>query len=267
MSRLAALALLVAPVVALAQTSPPPGTVTADATEVVRVKPDQARIVLSARMRSPDATTAADEAAEQTKKFTEAVEKLKLKGVKVTAAPLQTTRGAEDNNGGVRVIGPGGPGGVIPPKEVQATREVVVVVSDADFTALADAVEKVQKEAYAAGLSGGKTSTGYNPFGGSDGERIKVTYHRKDGTDEATAAALSKATKKATTRAEAIASGLGMKLGAVVSAGEVDGDHAPAANPRISLYGGDPVEVTKDDLVDGELVRTVRVRVVFNVAK
>ena len=266
MSRLAALALLVAPVVALAQT-PAPGTVTADATETVRMKPDQARIVLTARTRSPDAAMAADEATEQTKKFAEAVDKLKLKGVKVTTAPLQTAKGAEDSTGGVRVIQPGGPGAAIPPKEVQATREVVVTVSEADFTALADAVEKVQREAYAAGLSGAKANTGYNPFGGSDGEKIKVTYHRKEGGDELTTAALAKATKKATARAEAIASGLGMKLGAVVSAGEVDTVEPAATATRINLYGGDPAEATKDDLVDGELVRTVRVRVVYAVAK
>jgi len=264
-TRLAALALLIAPV-ALAQT-PQPGTVTADATEVVRVKPDQARIVLSARIRSPDASTASDETAEQTKKFTEAVDKLKLKGVKVSAAPLQTAKGAEDNSGGVRVIGPGGAGGAIAPKEVQATREVTVIVSDGDFAALADAVEKVQREAYAAGLSGAKGATGYNPFGNTDGERIKVTYHRKDGSDEATAAALSKATKKATARAEAIASGLGMKLGGVVSAGEVDPPAEAASSATKIVYGSDTTESTKDDLVDGELVRTVRVRVVFNVVK
>lgn len=268
MHRLAALALLLAPVVAPAQTSPAPGTVTADATETVRMKPDQARVVLTARVRSPDAATAADEAAEQTKKFAEAVDKLKLKGVKVSTAPLQTAKGAEDNSGGVRVIGPGGVGGAVPPKEVQATREVVVTVTDADFAALSEAVEKVQREAFAAGLSGAKANTGYSPFGATDGERIRVTYHRKDGADDATTAALGKATKRATVRAEAIASGLGMKLGAVVSAGEVEAvEPASPASSRISIYGGDSTEATKDDLVDGELVRTVRVRVVYSVIK
>jgi uncharacterized protein YggE len=267
MPRLAALALLLAPAVALAQT-PAAGTVTADATETVRMKPDQARVVLSARVKSPDAATAADEAAEQAKKFAEAVDKLKLKGVKVSTAPLQASKGAEDNSGGVRVIGPGGAGGAVAPKEVQATREVVVTVSDADFAALSEAVEKVQREAFAAGLSGAKANTGYNPFGATDGERIKVTYHRKEGADELTTAALGKAAKKATARAEAIASGLGMKLGAVVSAGEVDAvEPASAAAARISIYGGDPAEASKDDLVDGELVRTVRVRVVYGVTK
>lgn len=262
--RLAALALLLVPV-ALAQ-SPTPGTVTADATEVVRVKPDQARIVLFARTKSPDASAASDETAEQAKKFTEAVEKLRLKGAKVSAAPLQTTKGAEDNSGGVRVIGPGGPGGVVAPKEVQATREVTVVVSDADFAALADAVEKVQREALAAGLSGAKGGNVYSPYG-SEGEKVKVTYHRKDGSDEATAAALSKATKRATARAEAIASGLGLKLGAVVSAGEVDPVADAPSAARIIYYGGDSSDSAKDELVDGELVKTVRVRVVFNVTK
>jgi hypothetical protein len=266
MSRLAALALLLAPVVALAQT-PPPSTVTADATETVRMKPDVARVVIQARAKNAEPNLAADESGELAKKFAEAVDKLKLKGAKVVVAPVQTARVGEENNNGVIVRGPGG-GGPAPQKDVQATREVVVTIAEADFAALSEAVEKVQKEAYASGLGGAKVNTGYNPFGGGESERVKVTYLRKDGVDELTTPALAKATKKATARAEAIATGLGMKLGAVVSAGEVEtADTATPANPRISLYGGETVETTKDDLVDGELVRTVRVRVVYNLAK
>jgi uncharacterized protein YggE len=260
-----ALALLLTPALTSAQT---PGTVTADATETVRVVPDQARIVIAARFKNPDATTAVDEAADLAKKFAEAVQKLKLKGAKVSVAPLQAARVGEENNGGVVVRGPGGVGGgPVPPKDVQATRVIVVTVTDADFAALSDAVEKVQKEAYTAGLGGPQVSTGYNPFGTGDSDRIRVTYHRQDGADDLTAAALGKATKKATARAEAIAAGLGMKLGAVVSAGEVEETPAaPTAAARI-IYGSEPTETTKDDLVGGELVRTVRVRVVYGVAK
>jgi uncharacterized protein YggE len=264
MTRLVALALLLTPVLAPAQTPPTPGTVTADATETVRVKPDQVRVVFFARVKNPEATQATDDTGEMVKKFGESVDKLKLKGAKVAVAPVQSARVGEETNGIIR----GGPGGGVPApqKDVQATREVVVTVSDADFTALSEAVEKLQKEAYAVGLGGAKANTGYNPFGGGESERVRVTYHRKDGIDDLTTAALARATKKATARAEAIASGLGMKLGAVVSAGEVDaGEPAPTATPRINLYGGEPTEATKDDLVDGELVRTVRVRVVYAV--
>lgn len=262
-----ALALLLAPV-ALAQTPPEAkSTVTADATETVRVKPDQVKIVVAARVKNPDAITAADEAADQAKKFAEAIKGLKLKSAKVTVAPLQAAKVGDDNN---RLLGGGGgPGGVgggpAAPKDVQATREVVVTVTDADFAALSEAVEKVQKEAYTAGLGGAKANTGYNPFGTGDSDRIKITYHRQDGADDLTTEALGKATKKATARAEAIAAGLGMKLGPIVSAGEVEPPADPVSNATRIIYGSDTTETTRDDLVDGELVRTVRVRVVYSV--
>lgn len=261
-----ALALLLAPL-AFAQTPPEAkSTVTADATETVRVKPDQVRIVVAARVKNPDAVTAADEAAEQAKKFAETVKGLKLKSAKVSVSPLQAAKVGDDNNGGVRVVGPGGVGGgPAAPKDVQATREVVVTVTDADFAALSEAVEKVQKEAYTAGLGGAKVNTGYNPFGTGDSDRIKVTYHRQDGADALTTEALGKATKKATARAEAIAGGLGMKLGPIVSAGEVEPPADTVSNATRIIYGSDNSEVTKDDLIDGELVRTVRVRVVYSV--
>ena len=61
---------------AFAQTTPPPvipGTVTAEAVEVVRVKPDQAKVYVTAASRNADAVTASDEAGEQAKKFADTV--------------------------------------------------------------------------------------------------------------------------------------------------------------------------------------------------
>lgn len=265
MTRLAALALLFAPVVALAQS--PPGTVTADATETVRVKPDQARVVFYARVKNPEANQATDDTGEIVRKFGEAVDKLKLKGAKVAVAPLQTSRVGEENNGVIVRGGPGG-GGPLPQKDVQASREVVVTVTDADFTALSETLERLQKEAYSAGLGGAKVNSGYNPFGGGESEKVKVTYHRKDGIDEQTTAALAKATKKATARAEAIATGLGLKLGAVVSAEELPAGGDPTStllSTSLSRSTGSTAISPSAELVEGELVRTVRVRVVYAV--
>jgi uncharacterized protein YggE len=126
---------------------------------------------------------------------------------------------------------PGPPGGVVIVGDPPVVRRVVVTVSDPDPKAVAEAVGKVQRE-------GAK-------YGPTDSPR--VVYSRADDGDDATAAALSKATKKAAARAEAIATGLGLKLGTVVAADEI-----PTA---------------PDVYDDGEVLRTVRVRVIYAVAK
>jgi uncharacterized protein YggE len=267
MRRLAVLlaaALVVPAPVAVAQTP----TVTAEATETVRVKPTQAKLTVYAQVKNPDATVASDESAEVAKTFTEAVGKLK---VKVTVSPLPPKAskvGPNDDAGGVVVAAPVAPGGPpAPPKETQVSRPLVVTVTAADFKALTEAVDLVQKEAGKANLEGEKKTGVYNPFGQS-AAAIKVKYTAADGWDAATAAALSKATKAATFKAQAIADGLGMKLGAVVSAGEVDVvEQAKSASLVAAVYGNDTEPAATDDLVDGELVRTVRVRVAFQVTK
>lgn len=244
-------------------------TVTAEATETVRVKPTQAKIVVYAQVKNPDATTASDEAAEQAKTFTEAVGKLKLKTT-VTPLPLKAAKvGPNDEAGAAVVVAPMAAGGQpMPPKETQVSRPLVVTVSAADFKALAEAVDLVQKEAGKAGLEGEKKTSIYDPFNRGGGGAVKVKYFSPDGWDAPTAAALAKATKAATARAEAIAAGLGVKLGAVLSAGEADAaEAAKSASLAAAVYGAETDTPGPDDLVDGDLVRTVKVRVVFQVAK
>jgi uncharacterized protein YggE len=122
-----------------------------------------------------------------------------------------------------------------------------------------EAVEKVQREAIKEGLTGampeGMLSTRYTT------DMVRVAYLKQDGMDDLLTAALTKATKKATTRAEAIAAGLGVKLGAVVSA-EEGGNELRYGSARYYSPGGTDGD---DELVDGELVKTVRVRVVYAV--
>jgi uncharacterized protein YggE len=126
----------------------------------------------------------------------------------------------------------GPPGGVVVVGDPPIVRRVVVTISNPDPKGLAEAVNQVQRE-------GAK----YGPT-----DSPKVVYSRADDADDGTAAALGKATKKAAARAEAIAAGLGLKLGAVVAADEI-----PPTTP--------------DVYDDGEVLRTVRVRVVYAVAK
>ncbi len=267
MRRLSAVALTLAVLApAFAQTTVT-STVTADATEVVRVKPDQAKVYVTATGRNQDATTASDEAADQAKKFAAAVKQFKVNGLKVATDPVKVVKVTEDRARGF--AGPGGPGGG--PSEMHAQQQVVVTVSDADPKALTDAVEKVQREAVREGLTGG-VADGLPVSSRYTTDTVRVAYSRQDGQDELMAAALTKATKKATARAEAIAAGLGMKLGAVVSADEMPGGSVASADPSVSTAFGltssaRTTTAAGSELVEGELVRTVRVRVVFAVVK
>jgi uncharacterized protein YggE len=245
-------------------------TVTAEATETVRVKPNQAKITVYAQVKNPDATAAADEAAEQAKQFAAAVDKLKLKKASVAQLPPKAAKvGPNDGNVAIAVAPGGAAGQPAPPKETQVSRPIVITVSDPDPKALADAIDLLQKEAGKAGLeSGEKKASIYDPFNRGGGGEFKVKYFSTDGWGEPTAAALGKATAAATAKAKAIADGLGMKLGAVVSAGEVDAAEAAKQTSLVAtIYGSGDDTPAADDLVDGDLVRTVRVRVVFQVTK
>jgi len=243
-----------------AQTSQPlPGTVTAEATEVVRVKPDQAKVYATASSRNADATVASDEAADLAKRFTQEVQKMPGKGLKATADAVKVSRMTDE-----RVVLRGG---AVPPTEMHASQQVVITITDADPKTLTEAVEKVQRAAIKEGLTG-SAADAYPLSSRYSTDTVRVAYLKQDGMDDLLTAALGKATKKATARAEAIATGLGMKLGAVVAAEELSGTAGAAADPA-GTFGTSALRATAvstaGDLVEGELLRTVRVRVVYAV--
>lgn len=262
--RVLASALLLAalPVAAIAQSPTPPahGTVTAEATEVVRAKPDRARLSYTVTFRNGEATAATDENEAMTKEFVESIDKLKLKGVKAVGGALRVDKVETQALNGINQQ-------FIP--QYNAARQVVVTVADADPAALLATVDKVQQAAAKLGISGEPGNSSYN---GRAYERVaagKVTYSREDGWDELSTAALTKATKRATQRAEAMAAGAGLKLGEVVSIGEPDGpqsvttyNYAGSGTSGVS-QAADALEV----YVDGELVRKIRVRVVYATTK
>lgn len=217
--------LLVAPV-AIAQVGDGRGTVTAEGSETVRLKPDRAKVSLFVSVRDKTGERADDKASELAKELADDVTRLRIKGVTAEVDPAVVAK--EDD----KAYMPGPNGAVVLVSDPPVIRRVVVTISDADPKGLADAVGKVQREAAR--------------FAPADPP--KVVYSRTDTTDDGTAEALGKAAKKAAARAEAIAAGLGMKLGGVIAADEV-----PST-------AGDVID-------DGELVRTVRVRVVYGVTK
>ena len=122
------------------------------ATETIRAKPDAARIVYSVAARNADSDTASTDNETLTTQFVDAVNKLKLTGVKVTPDPLRVDRVELGNNRG---------GGFLA-GEFNAVRAVVVTAADADPAKLLTLVEKVQKEAARQGVGGELGPSSYN---------------------------------------------------------------------------------------------------------
>lgn len=262
--RVPATALLLAalPLAAVAQspTTPAPGTVTAEATEVVRARPDRARLSYTVSYRNGEATAATDENEAMTKEFVETIDKLKLKGVKAVGGAVRVDKVETQALNGINQQ-------FVP--QYNAVRSVVVTVADADTAALLAAVDKVQVAAAKLGVGGEMGNSSYNGRAYERVGSVKVTYSREDGWDDLSAAALTKATRRARERAEAMAAGAGLKLGEVVSIGEPDGpqsvttyNYAGSGTSGVS-QAADAQEV----YVDGELVRKIRVRVVYTTIK
>jgi uncharacterized protein YggE len=241
-------------------------TVTAEATEVIRAKPDTARVVYSLSSRNPDSETATSDNDTLTTTFVDAVAKLKLAGVKAAPEPLRVDRVELGNNRGA-MIGGG---------DYNAVRAVVVTATDPDPAKLAALVEKVQKEAAKQGVGGEVGPAVYNGMQYERASGVKVAYSRaEESWDAATGEAIAKATKRAVQRAEAVAKGAGLTLGDLVSVGEVPNESLKATpltpttvSSSVPYLGGQVNPgVTADTLdayIDGELVRKVRVRVVYS---
>lgn len=260
-------ALLSAPVLfAQSTVTAEKSTITAEAVEVMRAKPDQAKLYFTILIRNNDATTAGDENTEQTKQFADAIDKLKLKGVKASGFSQRLNRVEIQNRMG------GNPNPIFVP-EYHAARTVVVSATDPDPDRLQTMVEKVQQEAAKQGVGGETGGASYNGMNYERNAAVRVVYSRRDGWDDQTTEALKKATKKALTRAEAMAAGAGLKVGEVVSIGEPGG--AVPQSQTIYNYSNYSSGVgntasaadSQDEFTDGELVRRVRVRVVVAVGK
>jgi len=258
MRRLAAAVLLSVSAVAFAQTpvpAPTTGNIAVEAVEVIRQKPDTVKLYMKVEAKNAEAVTAADEAAAEAKKMVEKLNKLKMEGVSVTAHPQRTIRS--------ETVARNQPG-VEPTVEYRVVKPISVSVPEADYEKFTATVEKVQLEAFKLGLMPDLTTENYtyNPNGQQEkNSPFRAVYFRKSGWDDLTGPALEKATKKARAKAESLATGSGVALGHVLSVNEV---MTYGSSPSYSPYGaittaGDP----EDELSDGELVRKIRVRVVY----
>lgn len=247
------------PALALAQTPPPalpPGSIAVEAMEVVRQKPDTVKLYMKVEARNAEAMVASDEAADEAKKMVDGLARLKLAGVTVAAQPQRTIR--------TEVLNRNVPGGGQGQVEFRVVKPITVTLTEADYDKFTTAVEKVQMEAFKLGLMPDLTNENYTYTQSGQQEKnspFRAVYSRKGGWEELTGPALEKATKKARAKAEALASGSGVQLGALASLNEVVGyTSQPGYNPYgVVSSAADP----EDELSDGELVRKVRVRVVF----
>lgn len=153
-------------------------TVTAEATELVRVKPDSARVYLTVETRHANADTSADDHADAVKRAVDDLKGLRLKGVTVT--PQQSLSARVDGAG--------------PRSAVYVNASTLrIAVADLSPEQLTETVTKVQQEA-------GKLGLGGTP---------QVAFEKKDGWDEAVAPAIAKATRRAVQKAELLATAPG----------------------------------------------------------
>lgn len=177
-------------------------TVTAEATELVRVKPDSARVYLTVETRHANADTSADNHADAVKRAVDDLKGLRLKGVTVT--PQQSLSARIDATD--------------PRFAYVNARTLLVTVADSNPEQLAETVTKVQQEATKLGLSG----------------TPQVVFEKKDGWDELLAPAIGKATKRAVQKAELLATSAGLKPGTILAVS--DGSEAPTATDEAVAY-------------------------------
>lgn len=248
--------------VAFAQTpapAPASNTISAEATDTLRVAPDVARITFQVVFKDPVAETATDENEKLTKDLLSSLTKLKIAGAKVTAQSLKIAKvesgaqpGVPNNNPMAKI-------------EYRSTRAVTVTVREADAEQLQIQVGKIQREAAKLGVAGEASNSIYTGFGQEKQNVVKVSYGLQAGWDDRSKDVLSKLTKRALERAALMAEGAGLKVVEVLAIDEPR-DLAATSAPSLlsSIYG---MTEAADDLADGELVQKVRVRVTVRVSK
>lgn len=244
---------------------PAPSTISAEAIEYVRAKPDYAKIYVKVETRNQDAKTSATEHEEAVKKATEVFNKLNLKNMKLVTLNPQSARTESD----VRpVFAPGEPRVPRTLTQYLNSRTLLITISDANPDQLELAVQKVQQEALQHGLGGDMSlrSTASLSTGIERGSAPQVTFGKRDGWDDLTAPAVAKATKRAMRKAELLAQSAGLKPGDVIAVSD-DAITVPAPSSRLVRLDDQSEADEQTTYVDGELVRKVRVRVVISASK
>jgi len=210
------LAVLAAAPVALAQEAKAERVLTVTGTATVYAKPDVARIHYGVRVSEPSADAVKDVLTKTNKAIDDAVKKLKLSNLTVTAAPMAMKQ-AGQNNGGAGLAVPaapgGGPGGPAPGLgSLMGYTSHTATLSNNDSEKLRADVEAFVKAITEAGANTGggePKDININIFPGQDGSDGPRVHLARNDESDARAEALQQAVKKAVKSAQAIAKGLG----------------------------------------------------------
>jgi uncharacterized protein YggE len=240
----------------------------AEATETIRLQPDTAKIYFVIETKDPNVDTATEANVKLKKDLTDALEKLAVKGLTTKATQKTVSKESQRNFNGI--IGGGGPGGGPPVpvvENVSVSTPIILTLSNADSAKLIETVEKILQSAATLGISGPSANDnqfGYNPFNQVTSGKARVVYSTKAGWDDSTDAALAKATARAKAKATSLAKGAGVTLGDLITVQEQP--EGSPADGGFSPYIGRGGRYTEEPgLVDGELVKTIRVRVTYAV--
>jgi len=237
--RLSLVALFLAAGAVLAQPAKPERVITVTGAATVYAKPDVARIHYGARMSEPAVDAVKDIAAKTTKAMDEAIKKLKLPNLTISAAPV-TIRQVQANPNGVAQAPGGGMAAPAPGiGPFSANAAYTATITDADPEKLRAAVEAFVKAVTEAGANtpGDDKETNINVFGNQEmtsGPRVVLS--RADDS-AARAEALQKAVERAVKDAKAIAKGLGGGDVAVVSVIEGEGERPEPKDTFSMIYG------------------------------
>jgi uncharacterized protein YggE len=232
----------------------PPNTISAEATETLRVAPDLARLSFSVVTKDAIAETSFTENEVLTKDLLTNIGKLKVTGLKITSQSYKIAK-IESVLNGVPVA----PGGNQPMKsDFRTVRTIVIFLKDSDVDQLQANIGAIQKEAAKVGVTGDSLGMTYTGNGYENQNTVRISYGLQNGWDDRSKEVLAKVTKRALERAQLLAEGAGLKVAEVVSITE------PTSTTVVNYVNG---VVDTSDLVDGELVQKVNVRVTVRVSK
>jgi uncharacterized protein YggE len=234
-----------------------PSTVTTEAVATVRVKPDHAKIYLNLDAKAGEANGSVENSLAARKELIAAIDKLGLKNAKAIIQPQRISKDRE-----VSELFPNAPVKQII-ETYETNQQVIYTVTDHDPAKLTDAIEKIAKAAANLGVSG--DSGRYIDdnirmrrmiLGGTGG--LRIVYESKTGWDDAMLAGMTQATEKAVRQANALARGAGLKVIDVLKIEDITEGEPMTGQRR---------DNSEEDMVDGELVRKVRVRVKVSLGK
>jgi uncharacterized protein YggE len=253
-------ALLVAAGPALAQPKAE-RVITVTGTATVCAKPDTARIHYGVRTSEPAVDAVKDSLGKTTKAMDEAVKKLKMSNVTISAAPV-TIRQVQANPNGI-AMAPGAPAAPAPGiGPFSANAAYCATVTDKDPEKLRASVEAFVKAVTEAGANtpGDDKDSQVNVFVGNQETTSgpKVVLSRSDDSD-AREEALKKAVERALKDAKVIAKGLGGGDVTVVSVTEGESvQPVPNQDTFSMIYG---MEAGGPRIPAGEIEVKVKVTV------